>query len=383
MPIILPPGLRPTPVLFRPEEVLNSPRVTGFRFDLMDYDENLIGYLDGVEGGSLEWTNATAIKGGGSLEVIDQGQTVDWLNSRVRPMALLRSVGAEADLEIGLGVYLASAPVEHWTELGRTWRVELLDKASILDGDIVTDANGDPVTYVAPVGANVIQTVVDLINGAGEATPAIVPDTKTLAASLTWEVGTPILQIVNDLLAAAGYGSLYTDGMGQFRCDPYVSPANRTPVYTALNPFSKGDDSLMSPEWDRDQDIYSIPNRYVLVSQGDGDAEGMVAVATNENPASPFSVQARGRWITRVETGVEATTQADLDARAKMGLAQASSVTSGISLEHVFLPELQINRTVKFVNPDAELDLLCYVTRTSVEFDPTALCKSEIREAVV
>lgn len=383
MPIQLPPGLRPTPILFRPEEVLAGTRVTAYRFDLLDSEENQLGQLEGVEGGSVEWTSFSAIKGGGSLDVTDVGQQVDWLNCRIRPMALLASVGAEPDTEVGLGVYLAAAPKESWSDTGRSWTVELLDKLSILDGDIVTDANGDPVTYVAPVGANVIDTVISLIQGVGEAAPAIEPDSKTLSASMTWEVGTSVLLICNELLEAAGYTSLYTDGMGQFRTDPYVTPANRVPVYSALNPFSSGENSLMAPEWERDRDIYSIPNRYVAISAGSGDEEALVAVATNEDASSPFSVQARGRWVTRVETGIEATSQADLLSRAKMGLAQASSVTSGISLEHMFLPDLVINSVIRFTNPDAGLDLLCYVTKTSVEFDPTALCKSEIREAVV
>lgn len=383
MPIALPSGFRPAPPLFEPTEVLTGTRVTRYRFDLLDNEENLVGEIAGVEDGSVDWTSGTAIKAGGSIQVQDTGQVIDWLNCRIRPMALVTSTGAEDPSEYGLGVYLASAPVEDWSDIGRSWKVELLDKLSILDSDIVTDSSGNPVTYVAPIGANVLQTVADLIAGVGEASPAILPDTKTLTASMTWDVGTSVLQVVNDLLEAAGYTSLYTDGMGQFRTEPYVSPANRTPVYQSLSPFTHGEDSLMSPDWERDRDIYSIPNRYVAVAQGDGAVEGLVAVEINDDPLSPFSFTARGRWVTRVVTGVEATSQADLQARAKMGLAQASSVTSGLTINHVYLPALTLNAAIRFVNPDAGLDMLCYVTQTTIQFDPTALCKSEIREAVL
>lgn len=383
MPITLPVGTLPSPVLFQPDEVLAGTRVTRYRFDLLDEEENLVGEIATVTGGHLEWTSATAIKGGGSLTVSDTGGAIDWLNCRVRPWALISSVGAETESEYPLGVYLAAAPVDEWDDFGRSWTVEMLDKLSIPDGDIVTDDEGNPVTFVAPIGANVIDTVISLLVGVGETAPAIEPDAKILAASLTWDVGTSVLQIINDLLETAGYASLWTDGMGQFRATPYVSPAERSPVYEGLNPFSKGDQSLMDPGWTNDHDIYSIPNRYVAISQGSGDAEAMVSVATNEDPASPFSYQSRGRWITRVVTGVEVTSQADLDTRAKMGLAQTSSVANGIQLKHVFLPLLKINETIRFRNPDAELDLLCYVTKTTVEFDPTALCSSEIQEASV
>lgn len=382
MPIPLPDGARPQPVLFQPEEVLRGTRITAYRFDLLSPTEELIGPLDGVEGGNVEWTAYTAIKGGGALDVLDRKQEVDWLNVRVHPVALLSSTGLEEPTEVGLGIYLPAAPVEQWTALGRSWRVELLDKLTVLE-EIVTDEDGNPVTYVAPIGANVLALVVDLIQSLGETAPAIEPDAKVLTQSMVWDVGTSILTIINDLLQANGYGSIWTDGMGQFRVTPYVPPSARTPVYEALAPFTPGEQSLMSPEWTNDRDIYSIPNRYVAISSGSGDEEAMVAVATNEDPASPFSYQARGRWVTHVQTDVEASSQADLLARAQMGLAQMSSVTSGITISHVYLPDLRLNETVRFTNPAAGLDLLCYVTKTNVEFDPTALCQSEIREAVI
>lgn len=383
MPLNLPSGITPTPILFQPNEVLAGGVITGFRFEMLDLDDQLIGELDGVEGGGVEWTAYTGIKGSGNMTVKDVGQDVDWLNVRIRPVALSRGFGVELDEEHPLGIYVCAAPKEQWTSLGMTRNVEMLDKCSVLDQDVVTDENGDPVTYVAPIGANIVELVVDLIQGVGEATPAIEPDTVTLAASMTWDVLTPVLQIVNELLEVGGYSSLYLDDAGQFRISKYESPAQRQPVYSALAPFTVGNRSVLSPEWERDRDIYNIPNRYVAIGIGDGTTEAARAVATNTDINSPFSFQARGRWITRGVAGVEAASEAELETRALMGLAQASSVTSGLSISHRFLPELHVNSTIRFQHPDAELDLLTYVTKTSVPFSPTELCKSEIREAVV
>lgn len=380
----LPAGLRPAPVLFQPEEVLAGGQVVGFRFERLDRDDNLLGELTGVEtGGSLSSTSANAIKTTGSISVKDIGQTVDWLNDRVRPIIQIAGLGAEPVVERPLGVYLAAAPKESWDNLGRTWDVELMDKLSVLDQDIVTDENGDPVMYVAPVGANVIELVKALIGGVGETAPAIEDDTRSLTASLTWDVGTTVLKIVNELLEVAGYASLWVDEAGQYRVTTYVSPAQRDPIYSQEAPFVVGDRSVLSPEWERDQDIYAVPNRYVAIGQGDAETEALTAVVVNDDQNSRFSFQSRGRWITRVETGVEATGQIELEARALMGLSRASSVTSGISISHRFLPLLRINEVIRFFHPQAAVDLLCYVSRVDVPLDPVALCKSEIREAVV
>lgn len=380
MPLVLPAGLLPSPVLLTPDVTFSSARVTDYRFDLLNNDEQLLGTLEGVSGGELSWRANAAIKGGGSIGVTDTGQDVDWLNIRIRPVVLLSSLADGAPLEVPVGVYLAAAPVQDWGETGLQLSVELLDKNSILDQDIVTDSNGNPITYSAPIGANVITLVTDLIQSTGEATPAIGTGTKALSKALTWDVGTPILKIINDLLAAADYFSLYTDGAGQFRVTPYVPAAERAPVYRAEAPFSEGDRSLMSSKWTLDKDFYSIPNRYVAVSQGDGDTEAMIAVVTNQDPNSPFSYQNRGRWITRTRTGVEAVSQADLNSRARQGMAAAMGITTKIAAEHLFLPDLQVNQTVEFYNDAAGLSIVCSVLGTTLPFNPTALCKTDLRE---
>lgn len=382
MPLILPPALTLTPVTSTLDDVLAGPRVTDYRFEVLDTDENLLGTLPVQTGGSLDWSAYSAIKGSGTITVNDMGEPIDWLNIRIRPLAILSSASSVADAQQPLGVFLTAAPVEKWTATGRVWDVELLDKLSVPDQDVVTDFNGDPVTYVAPVGANVIELVVDLLAGVGEAAPAIEPGTEVLAASQTWDVGTSVLKIIDDLLDTAGYFSLWCDGYGQYRTTKYVPPVDRVPVYTSLAPFSKGPSSLMSPDWTRDRDIYSVPNRYVAVGQGDETTEALVAVATNTDPASPFSYPNRGRWITRVMTGIEAVDLAALELSARRGLGQASSITSGISASHLYLPDLVINSTVRFVNPDADLDMICVVNNTSIKLDPAELCTSELREVV-
>lgn len=328
--------------------------------------------------------SATLVQAGDEMLTVTVGftQTVDWLNVRIRPMIRIARLGGGDDPQgtlVPAGVFLCAAPVEEWTATGLKRQVELTDKLSILDQDI---ASGDPTTitsYSAAAGANVITLVQTIIGETGELYPAIQPDTKTLASPLVWDIGTTRLKIINDLLDAGGYFSLWCDGWGQYQATPYVQPSDRVPVYQSIAPFSDGPQSLMAPEWTRDRDIYSIPNRFLVVGQGDGTTAALTSLATNVDDTSPYSFNNRGRWITSVEVGVEAVDQAALDTIARARLSSATSVTNQITVPHIFLPDLHINSVVHFVNPDSGLDIFCYVVKTTIPLDPIKLCQTVMR----
>jgi hypothetical protein len=198
---------------------------------------------------------------------------------------------------------------------------------------------------------------------------------------VTWDAGTTRLKIINDLLDAANYFSLWCDGHGRYRATKYQAPKDRTPIYRAQAPLVAGESSLFSPDWEDDHDIYGVPNRYVAIQTGDGDDEGLTAVATNEDPDSRFSFDARGRWITEVEDGVEATGQAALDAYAERKLAAATDVESKISISHVYLADLLVNEVVEFSAGDLD-GILTTVTNTEVTLDPAELVKTKLRKVV-
>lgn len=321
---------------------------------------------------------------GDLLKVVTVGfeQRVDWLNARIRPMISISRLGGGDDPAgrlVPAGVYLCAAPVEQWTDAGLMREVELADKLSILDQDI---ASGDPsgiAAYALDTGANIIDAIKALIAETGEESPAIEPDTKVLAAPMVWEVGTTRLRVINDLLDAAGYFSLWCDGYGHYQAKAYVQPSDRVPVYESIAPFSDGPRSLMDPGWTRDRDIYSIPNRVLLVGQGTGEVAALTSTATNVDPDSPYSFPSRGRWITLVEIGVEAASQTELDTLARARLSRATSITNQLTVRHAYLPDLLVNSVVKFVNPDSGLDTYCYVVNTTIPFDPTGLCQTVMR----
>ena len=76
-------------------------------------------------------------------------------------------------------------------------------------------------------------------------------------------------------------------------------------------------------------------------------------------------------WGRTVYYGWQAVDQAALDAYTHRKLASATSVTSGITVEHPILPDLRVNSVVEFRNTRADVTILCAVTKTSITFDPT------------
>src|SRR5690606_10255639 len=178
----------------------------------------------------------------------------------------------------------------------------------------------------------------------------------------------------NDLLQSAGYWSLWCDGSGQFRVEPYTNPADRPVSYS----FEHGDTSVHFPDWSRNQDNSSVPNRFVAVGQGDEEDPPLVGVATNEDPLSPYSYQSRGRWITATEEGVEGDSQGVFDRYAAKKLRDAMTPVARLKVTHKML-DLAPNALVSFT-PEDGLTRLATIQKMSFDFLPFTDIQAEWRE---
>jgi len=290
-----------------------------------------------------------------------------WLHARVRPVLIVEGVP-----EVPLGVFVPAAPVEQWSEGGGRQEVELLDRTSVLRQDYL------PASYTAKAGTNVISAVRKLIASTGERVGALTTSDDTLPSDLFWGAGTNKLTVVNELLAAAGYLALWADGNGQFRAEGYHSPKARPVAYSLLD----GDGSIYLPNLSIDRDLYDIPNRVIMTAQGSGQSEPWTAIATNRNKDSPFSYDRRGRWITDVLLGVEAISLQGLEAKAEARLSALTATQATIQVQHAPVPGLRVNEVVRLRRDPADVDTLFTVTKTSINFNPTALAKSTLTEVV-
>lgn len=342
-------------------------RTSTYTYKLWDNFGHPLGSLSGVTGGSLEWHSNAAVKGGGRITVKqDDRHDNDWLNLRVKVYMNIDGEG-----EYPLGVFIPSAPSEDWSEGGLELTVELLDKCSVLDQDSFGH------TYSLPKGTVITDKVRELILSTGESAGSITDSNDMLDKAMTWEPGTSKLTIINDLLAAGNFFSLKANGDGHFLVQKQRLPRDRPVAYKFFDNY----ESIYVPEFTYERDIYSIPNKVVMVEQGDGDKEGRIGIATNTNPKSPYSYQNRGnRWITDTTTGVDAATQQALDDMAQRRLIALTNPTGTITIDHAPLPWLQVDDVVRFRRTPADIDSRCVVSSMAFDLNGLSLCHTELQE---
>lgn len=399
MSIPVPSGLLPIKELTT-DDVLYGDRVTSYRWEVLAHDggtDHLVGYLDGVVEGSasLSWASNAAVKGSGNLHVTDLDEAAPGLltirevsltSARLRPVLVIDGLP-----EIPLGVYLFSAAPEDWTATGRTVKGELLDRATVLDQDAVDES------YTVDASTPILSAVAAVIASAGESIDVDATVTTTPASPMVWPVGTTKLQIVNDLLAALNYNSLWVDGVGRFQATPYVVPARRSMTYELLNlprELEDGEQSIYEAEWSRDLDMFAVPNKVIAVQSGtgEGDSPALVGEYTNTDPDSPFSYPSRGRWITSVLTDVEvpdysaepdpdAATVAFLEAKAQQSLIASSAVQATVQVKHLPVP-IRVSDVMRFANAPAGIDARHVATSVKLDANPLGLMTTTLQEVV-
>lgn len=341
-------------------------------YELRDRSGATLGQLDGVVAGSgrVSRSAAASVKASAQITVRDTGQVDDWTQVRVQPWIEVNGTAWP------LGVFLPDVPARAYSGTGQTVDVALLDKAAILDGDSFG------VTYGVPQGTLVASAVRQIIASTGETPTGIEDDGKALATSIEAEPGDSKLSLVNDLLAAAGYFSLHTSGHGVFRADPYVEPSRR-PVLAELTDQQDGVSltGLYLPEFTAEQDVGSVPNRVRAVSQAGEDEEAWTAEAVNDDPDSPYSFDRLGYWRTVVETDVQTTSQAALQAYAERRLVDMSSPQETLEVEHPPY-QLTINDVVRFRSARYGLDGLYTVQNQEWPLAYDGLVQAKLRKVV-
>lgn len=345
----------------------HGPRRPRWSFQLLDRSDWELGELDGAltSSGSIELVALSRLGGSGKLTLADVGQTIDWMSHRVQAVYDPGIPGADP---WPVATMLLSSPTEKHTATGRVFEVGLLPKTVVIDEDRVEAA------FSLAAGTPIIETVVQLIQSTGETRIAVTPSAATLSNPQLWPAGTSKLTIVNDLLQAAGYWSLWCDGAGMFRIEPYRAPADRAVAFE----FAAGDASIYRPDWSREQNLSAVPNRFIVVGQGSDEEPPLVGLAENDDPDSPFSFQARGRWIPAIEEGVEGDSQQVFDQLAQRRLLDAMSPVAKLAVTHAIVP-LAPNQVVRF-RPASGAPRLATVQRMSMQFGFDAHCSAEWRE---
>lgn len=342
---------------------LTGHRVEQLLVEHLTHTEASLGYLDGVTGGSVKWRARANLKTTGSitLEKLDAGVNVS--RDRIR---LWWQVNNEEPWP--LGTFVIAAPLVEYAEDGSSRELTLLDKLTIIREDHTLE------TVQVLAGTNLVEAAVSQVLATGESRVASTPSAAIASVPMSWPAGTPRISIVNDLLSAARYKSLWTDGLGQFRIEPYVEPSARATSFS----FITGELSIHTWEWSYETSLWEATNTVVLISQAGDDEEPLVATAVDDNPDSPTSTVSMGRVLNPiVEENVEAESQEALQLMANRILIDNSNVFGIISIGHRPLP-LWYDQVVRYVA--SGIDVRASISEMSLNLVPGSLMQAEWRQ---
>lgn len=339
-----------------------------YRVQLLDYTDKIIRDLTEFSGGSIEYNLNRPIRGGGTLEVATQAPELDIATGRDR-VKITYEV-RDTDIAWDLGVFLLNMPeVEFDDDTGmKLASIGLKDKLTILDEHQITDP------YSLAPGENITDYIKAIFDSLDEPHVMIEDSDMTTETGFHWEVGTPLLRVINDLLEFINYFSLYTNGSGYFVAEKYRHPEQRQFAWH----FERGFEGIHLPRWTRSRDWHGVPNSVTIKTAGTEEQESIYATVLNTDPNDEFSYQARGnRWISLTEEVQEAKNIQELQAVAERRMIEVSSKVTNIEFMHAPLniwPNDRVGlNTRDYVGNGT-------VSKWSLNLSPGSLMSTSIRE---
>lgn len=343
-------------------DLLSGARQPKWTFTLLNELEQPLRDLLTVKSWSFELNMHARLWGSGNLELLtDRG--IDFQKHRLR---VTYNPGVDGVDPWNVGVFLFAEPGVEREDTHSVSRVKLIGKLAIPDEDSTVQS------YSVAKGRNLVKEAETLLRSVGETRLRVVDSELVAREPLQFKAGESLLTVINELLEAAGYWSLGVDGGGTYTIEPYRLPAERPILWE----FQRGVRAVHVPSWTRDQDVSSVPNRIVCRTTGTDEEPALVGVAENEDASSPFSFQARGRWVTKVYD-VEAANQAEINKLAQRHLVQDGNPVASIVIEHAPVPIFP-RQAVRFVSEG--ISTVATVARMSVS-SPGYLVRTELKEA--
>lgn len=306
---------------------LHAPnRTLVFRYDLLNSSNQFKAVLTNVLAASISYNSLARIKRTAKFSIKEDG-TINFLSDRIKPLARLKMTDG-GFAEFPLGVFVLSTPPRKADAAGVVTReVDAYDLLQVLVDDKVIDR------YTVTTGTNYVTAIKTVLDNAGLTTQNLTAIDKTLPADRDWEPGTTKLQMINDLLEAINYRSLWFDENGVAVAQPYVSPIVRASEYT----YKDDDESVIFPGIQQGLDLFALPNQWVLYVS-EADRPTLRSVYTNDNPGSPTSTVSRGRTIVADPKQVDAADQATLDALSQREAFEASQIYEEVEFETAIAP---------------------------------------------
>lgn len=255
--------------------------------------------------------------------------SINWLTDQIRPELVIDGVASP------LGVYLPATVTPSEDESTRSVQVEAYDRCWL-----VRDTYTETMRHFS-AGSLYTDVVRQLLTEAGIVLMIVTPSAAALTEDREdWDIGTSLLQIVNDLLAEINYNPLWFDAAGA----AIVTPV-RTPTAENIDHMldSENVQSLLLPQIRQETDIYQAPNVFVCYVSNADKQGPMVATAENRNPQSPLSIPRRGRRIVQFMRLDNIASQEELDAYAARLRNESLSTGETVTVRTALLPGFGVN----------------------------------------
>lgn len=287
-------------------------------------------------GGSIKRNLDTELKESGSVGHVG---SLDIGSDLVRVWMDARFPGGGAE-SVALGTFLPSVSSRSYDGIASTSTVKL-------EGRLKELAQSDfPQPFMLPAGTDLVAYAAQIAAGAGLAVEADASPYRS-TAPLYYGLQTgdneadasgSKLAVVNDLLARAGFDSARTDPMGTVLMRRTLGIAERRPVWS----FAEGRSARFLRSITDERDTSGVANVVYCVFSGspseDAEQETTVGYAIDDDPASPWSVQALGREVVARYDYQEYADQNAANAKAREMLDSTRSVQRVVTVSHVYAP---------------------------------------------
>ena len=304
--------------------LFSSAREVRFEYTISDSHDANLGYIE-IQDGKVSYDSTSEVMRTFSGRVKKSDLlNLDTIDYRVTPwMCLMMPNGKEA--KWALGKFIIYPAMESENDINMI-EVSGFDLGKVaLDDKNVTRLfvdSSDLYTTALAVVLNTIYTRTD-----------ITESESTKSFPQEWEIGTPKIQIANDLLKGINYNPLYFDEYGVAMCKPHEPIATRSIDFS----YFANEQSVIVDGLKFASDKYDIPNKWVRYTENP-ELPYLISTYTNDDEDSPFSTVNRGRTI--VDAGVveDIASQSVLDAYVARIAAEAMMTTERLEFTSLNMP---------------------------------------------
>lgn len=209
-----------------------------------------------------------------------------------------------------------------------------------------------PRGWYAPAGVNVIWQIKELLKVTGAPIEVTAESGGlNLSGAIVAEQNETNISMVEELLNAINW-RMRIDGWGRI----ILSPQDDEPVAV----FDARDNDIVEPEVTDNDDWYSCPNVFRAFM------DDTYAEARDEDPASKFSIQRRGRIVDAEETSCKLQAKETLAEYARRRLRELQHVGRKVTYDRRFVPDITVTDVVRLNYPAQQLTGSFRITDQSI-----------------